>query len=135
MANKKIKKSADEQAKKLRKELAKSAIRGSNRPKTVRDLGISAIKHLPANIGMVQGLMKAVNFKQAQAEVEQGFKNTVMIVGQPNTGKSTLFNKMKGQQLSQVSPEAGTTRSMIKTDFGPFTLVDTPGCRQARPSF
>lgn len=128
MASKKIKKAAnDEQAKKLRKELLKSAIRGSNRPKTVRDLGISAIKHLPANIGMVQGLMKAVNFKQAQAEVQQGFNNTVCIVGQPNTGKSTLFNKMKGQQLSPVSPEAGTTRTLVKTDFGPFTLVDTPG--------
>ena len=90
MASKKIKKPADEQTKKLRKELLKSAIRGSDRPKSVRDLGISAIKHLPANIGMVQGLMKAVNFKQAQAEVEQGLKNTVAIVGQPNTGKSTL---------------------------------------------
>lgn len=128
MASKKIIKSADdEQAKKLRKELAKSAIRASNRPKTVRDLGISAIKHLPANIGMVQGLMKAVNFKQAQAEVQQGFSNTVMIVGQPNTGKSTLFNKMKGEQLSAVSPQAGTTRTLVKTDFGPFTLIDTPG--------
>ncbi len=127
MANKRSKKSADEQAKKLRKELAKSAIRASNRPKTVRDLGISAVKHLPANIGMVQGLMKAVNFKQAQAEVQQGFNNAVVIVGQPNTGKSTLFNKMKGLQLSPVSAEAGTTRTLVKTDFGPFTLIDTPG--------
>ena len=128
MANKKLKNSAAaEQAKKLRRELLKSAIRDSKRPKNVRDLGISVVKHLPANIGMVQGLMKAVNFKQAQAEVQQGFNNNVVIVGQPNTGKSTLFNKIKGQQLSPVSAEAGTTLSLVKTDFGPFTLIDTPG--------
>jgi small GTP-binding protein len=128
VASKKLTNSADdEQAKKLRRELAKSAIRDSQRPKTVRDLGISVIKHLPANIGMVQGLMKAVNWKQAQAEVLQGLNNNVVIVGQPNTGKSTLFNKIKGQQLSAVSPQAGTTLSLVKTDFGPFTLIDTPG--------
>jgi len=128
VASKKLTNSADdEQAKKLRRELAKSAIRDSKRPKTVRDLGISVVKHLPANIGMVQGLMKAVNWKKAQAEVLEGLNNTVVIVGQPNTGKSTLFNKIKGQQLSAVSPQAGTTLSLVKTDFGPFTLIDTPG--------
>src|SRR5438105_14505095 len=76
---------------------------------------------------MVQSFMKAVNWKQAQAEVLQGLNNTVVIVGQPNTGKSTLFNKIKGQQLSPVSSQAGTTRTLVRTDFGPFTLIDTPG--------
>jgi len=116
-----------EEQKKLRNEMLKSAIRGSNRPRTVRDLGVSTLKNLPANIGMVQGFMKAANWKQAQDEVLQGLNNTVVIVGQPNTGKSTLFNKMKGQTLSQVSPQEGTTRTLVRTDFGPFTLVDTPG--------
>src|SRR5437764_1596136 len=76
---------------------------------------------------MVQGFMKAVNWKQAQEEVLQGLNNTVVIVGQPNTGKSTLFNKIKGEQLSQVSAQPGTTRDLVRTDFGPFTLIDTPG--------
>src|SRR5205085_5814587 len=62
-----------------------------------------------------------------QAEVLQGLNNTVVIVGQPNSGKSTLFNKIKGEQLSPVSTQAGTTRTLIRTDFGPFTLIDTPG--------
>ncbi|GAC1387613.1 MAG: hypothetical protein NVSMB33_17250 [Ktedonobacteraceae bacterium] len=129
MANKKRKYSADddEQNKKLKKEVAKSVIRGTKRPKNVRELGISTLKHLPGTIGMVQGFMKAVNWKQAQEEVLQGLNNTVVIVGQPNTGKSTLFNKIKGQQLSPVSAQAGTTRTLIRTDFGPFTLMDTPG--------
>ena len=71
--------------------------------------------------------MKAVNWKQAQGEVLEGLSNTVVIVGQPNAGKSTLFNKLKGQNLSPVSPQAGTTKTLVRTDFGPFTLVDTPG--------
>ena len=125
--NKQNKSADDEQKEQVKKEVLKSVIRGTNRPKNLRDLGISTLKNLPGTIGMVQGFMKAVNWKQAQEEVLSGLNNSVVIVGQPNTGKSTLFNKIKGQQLSSVSPEAGTTRSLVRTDFGPFTLIDTPG--------
>jgi len=125
--NKQNKSADDEQKEQVKKQVLKSVIRGTNRPKTLRDLGISTLKNLPGTIGMVQGFMKAVNWKQAQEEVLSGLNNSVVIVGQPNTGKSTLFNKIKGQQLSSVSPEAGTTRSLVRTDFGPFTLIDTPG--------
>jgi small GTP-binding protein len=76
---------------------------------------------------MIRSFMKALNWKEAQSEVLEGLKNTVVIVGLPNTGKSTLFNFLKGQQLSPVSSEAGTTRTLVRTDFGPFTLIDTPG--------
>ena len=82
---------------------------------------------LPATIGLIRSFMKAINWKEAQEEVLEGLSNTVVIVGQPNTGKSTLFNQLKGQQISEVSPHAGTTKTLIRTDFGPFTLVDTPG--------
>jgi len=129
VASKKKKYSDDEekQKKELQKQIAKSVIRGGNRPKNVRELGISTLKHLPGTIGLVQRFMKAVNWKQAQAEVLQGLNKTVVIVGQPSSGKSTLFNKIKGEQLSPVSTQAGTTRTLIRTDFGPFTLIDTPG--------
>ena len=126
MATRKSKKLTEEQ-RKLGGEMLKSAIRKSVRPRNMRELGISTLKNLPANIAMVQGFMKAVNWKSAQDEVAQGLSNTVVIVGQPNTGKSTLFNKIKGKPLSEVSPEAGTTRTLVRTDFGPFTLIDTPG--------
>jgi small GTP-binding protein len=116
-----------EQNKKLAKEVFQSVVRGSNRPRTFKDLGISTIKNLPSTIGAVQSFMRAVNWKEAQAEVMQGLNDTVVIVGQPNTGKSTLFNMIKGQPISEVSPEAGTTRTLVRTDFGPFTLIDTPG--------
>jgi small GTP-binding protein len=90
-------------------------------------LGIDTLTGLPATIGMIRSFMKAINWKEAQAEVLQGLSNTVVIVGQPNTGKSTLFNQMKGQNISAVSPHVGTTKTLIRTDFGPFTLIDTPG--------
>ncbi len=111
----------------LKKNIIASVVRGNTRPVNVRELGVSALKHLPANITMVQGFMKAVNWKQAQQDVLNDLSNTVVIVGQPNTGKSTLFNKIKGQTLSPASSQAGTTRTLVRTDFGPFTLVDTPG--------
>jgi small GTP-binding protein len=116
-----------EKGKKLMQREVKNASSGSNRFRTWRNLGIRALKIVPANMGMLQNFMKAVNWKQAHEEVLQGLNNTVVIVGQPNTGKSTLFNNLKGEALSPVSAEAGTTRSLIRTDFGPFTLVDTPG--------
>src|SRR6266704_1334975 len=104
-----------------------SVFRKSNRSLNLRDLGISALLNLPSNIGLIRSFMKALNWNEAQGEVLEGLKNTVVIVGLPNTGKSTLFNYLKGQQLSPVSPQAGTTRTLVRTDFGPFTLVDTPG--------
>ena len=107
--------------------MLQSVLRKSNGPKNLRELGISTLLNLPSNIGLIRSFMKALNWKEAQGEVLEGLKNTVVIIGLPNTGKSTLFNYLKGQQLSPVSPDAGTTRTLVRTDFGPFTLIDTPG--------
>jgi GTP-binding protein len=56
---------------------------------------------------------------------------TVVLVGRPNVGKSTLFNRITGTRRSIVAPIAGTTRDVIDApaawkDRG-FTLVDTGG--------
>jgi small GTP-binding protein len=104
-----------------------SVMRKGNRTQSLRELGINTLLSLPTNIGLIRSFMKALNWNEAQGEVLEGLKNTVVIVGLPNTGKSTLFNYLKGQQLSPVSPDAGTTRTLVRTDFGPFTLIDTPG--------
>jgi len=117
------KKAKHDAARKVMKTGWKKRRRSSLIPK----LGIETLTGLPATIGMVRGFMKAINWKDAQEEVLEGLGNTVVIVGQPNTGKSTLFNQLKGQQLSEVSPRSGTTKTLIRTDFGPFTLIDTPG--------
>jgi small GTP-binding protein len=90
-------------------------------------LSMDTLTSLPANISIIRSFLSAINWKEAQEEVLEGLGNTVVIVGQPNSGKSTLFNHLKGQPISEVSPRAGTTKELIRTDFGPFTLVDTPG--------
>ena len=56
---------------------------------------------------------------------------SVVIVGRPNVGKSTLFNAIHGQRRSIVGDEPGITRDRIRGeceyDGRPFTLTDTGG--------
>ena len=58
-------------------------------------------------------------------------KPVVAIVGRPNVGKSTLFNKLGGERLSRVDDTPGVTRDRIYGDceWGSRTLllVDTGG--------
>ncbi|MGH9110976.1 MAG: ribosome biogenesis GTPase Der [Acidimicrobiales bacterium] len=58
----------------------------------------------------------------------------VAIVGRPNVGKSTLFNRLTGDERAVVHDLPGTTRdsidTVIETDLGPIRLVDTAGMRR-----
>ena len=56
------------------------------------------------------------------------------IVGRPNVGKSTLFNRLIGEDRSVVHDKPGTTRdavdTVVDTPFGPVRFVDTAGMRR-----
>ena len=58
----------------------------------------------------------------------------VAIVGRPNVGKSTLFNRLSGEERSVVHDLPGTTRdaidTLIETDDGTVKLIDTAGMRR-----
>jgi GTP-binding protein len=58
----------------------------------------------------------------------------VAIVGRPNVGKSTLFNRLVGEDRSVVHDLAGTTRdaidTLVETEDGPIVFVDTAGMRR-----
>ncbi|MGH9028290.1 MAG: ribosome biogenesis GTPase Der [Acidimicrobiales bacterium] len=58
----------------------------------------------------------------------------VAIVGRPNVGKSTLFNRLVGEQRSVVHDVPGTTRdsvdTLLETADGPLRFVDTAGMRR-----
>ena len=59
---------------------------------------------------------------------------SVSIVGRPNVGKSTLFNRLIGDERSVVHDMPGTTRdavdTIVETEDGPIRFVDTAGMRR-----
>ncbi|MDX1613778.1 MAG: ribosome biogenesis GTPase Der [Candidatus Promineifilaceae bacterium] len=67
-------------------------------------------------------------------EEDEEDSTRVAILGRPNVGKSTLLNRLIGQERTIVSPIAGTTRDAIDTRLvwhgQPYTLIDTAGIRR-----
>lgn len=69
----------------------------------------------------------------AAAQADQTFADDavrVAVAGRPNVGKSTLINRLLGEDRQVVHDMPGTTRDAIDIPFGRYLLIDTAGVRR-----
>ena len=73
-------------------------------------------------------------FPQEEEETEEDDVVKVAIIGKPNVGKSSLVNRILGQERVIVSDVAGTTRDAVDSYFenetGKYLIIDTAGMRR-----
>ncbi|MFK7977310.1 MAG: ribosome biogenesis GTPase Der [Halioglobus sp.] len=129
--------------------LVVNKIDGLNEDLAVSDfysMGVESMHSIAASHG--RGVRKMVddileNFLGLTAETAQARKDSfnpnsirVAIVGRPNVGKSTLVNRLLGEDRVVVFDEPGTTRDSIYIDFErdeqQYTLIDTAGVRRRK---
>ena len=86
---------------------------------------------------LFEALLPHVEHERFEADEEAGEEErslSIAVVGRPNAGKSTLVNRMLGQERMITGPEAGITRDSISLDWQwngrPVRLVDTAGLRK-----
>ena len=85
--------------------------------------------------GIGDALDKAVEFfPTGEEQTDDSLK--IAVVGKPNAGKSSLVNRILGQERTIVTPVAGTTRDAVDTRFErdgkAYTIIDTAGIRRKR---
>ena len=81
---------------------------------------------------LLDAVLEAIPEYSGEEEDDDSIK--VAVIGKPNAGKSSIINKMVGQNRLIVSNIAGTTRDAVDTklenEYGSFTLIDTAGIRR-----
>ena len=86
-----------------------------------------------ARLDRLQGRLAEVFDRAGQGKLLQSGLH-VVLVGQPNVGKSSLLNRLAGDELAIVTPVAGTTRdalrSTIQIEGIPLHVIDTAGLRE-----
>ena len=74
------------------------------------------------------------HFPEGAGTEEEDERPRIAIVGKPNVGKSSILNKLAGENRAIVSDIAGTTRdaidSVVKYDGREYVLIDTAGLRR-----
>jgi GTP-binding protein len=96
------------------------------------NLGIEALEHKAAETLSASDLTIPDTAEDMDGADDGSIR--LSIVGRPNAGKSTLFNKILDQDRALTGPEAGVTRDTIEVpyefDGRKFTLIDTAGLRR-----
>ena len=90
----------------------------------------------------IQAEARLQNIREALAKVQASAKQgkllhdglTVVLIGQPNVGKSSLLNALAGEDLAIVTPVAGTTRDVVRAHLQiegvPLHVIDTAGLHE-----
>jgi len=139
--------SLDQELVKLLRMTGKPIIVAANKAETNRvdheaqefaQFGFDAIMPISAEHGdgigdLLDLLYETLDFATVSEEKKPNEIN-LAIIGRPNVGKSSLLNKLLGEERVIVSPIAGTTRDAIDTTFEfenqKFRLIDTAGIRR-----
>lgn len=83
---------------------------------------------------LLDAVVEALPFRAEESFDEDDETLKIAIVGRPNVGKSSLINKLVGDERAIVSPVAGTTRDAVDTPVVwngmPLLLIDTAGIRR-----
>ena len=81
---------------------------------------------------LLDAILEVCDFDE-EDNVDEGIIN-VAVIGKPNAGKSSVINRMCGEDRMIVSDIAGTTRDAVDTrvenDYGVFNFIDTAGIRR-----
>ena len=82
---------------------------------------------------LLDAVLEAIPEISEEEEEDDSIK--VAVIGKPNAGKSSIINKIVGQNRLIVSNIAGTTRDAVDTrienEHGAFTFIDTAGIRRS----
>ena len=94
-------------------------------------LGVSSI-HGSGSGDLLDACLRYLDDWQDTLEEDDSIK--VAVIGKPNAGKSSIINRLIGEERLIVSNIAGTTRDAVDTqlenEYGKFTFIDTAGIRR-----